>query len=800
MPSDLLRARRRWCCKMLNIQADYITDTSKINSNSLTDDDVQTFERSFIPCDLAIDAGIKRVDSIRGAELVGRESRGGSDYSGLIFPYFWPGDSCPRDYRLRRDHPDLEASTNGGQPKAKGRYLSPPGRGNMLYFAPGTPPEHLTDHTIPIYITEGEKKTLALHQFNHARGNLVLAVGLSGVWNWRGTVGKTPDDDGKRQNVKGVIPDFYRIEWAGRRVTIIFDSNVATNDSVRNARNGLRRELTRRGALVYFVDLPNVEHVNGVDDLLYVKGADFVATLIEQATTGDPQGRRYPAGELQDMVPLAAEVFEDMAAVERENPIIFWSGGVLARVHPQSDRVKIEQLTIDTMSYRLSHLGKWIFVREDKKTNKRTESLRTPPVKLIRHMMAAPMPDTPFPVLKGTVTAPVFTSAGELITSPGFHPASGLYYLQTFEAAPLPDIITDGDVEGARRLIEDELLIDFPFATDADKHNAIGLMLLPFVREIIGAGCTPLHLIEASVPGSGKGLLTHSLLYAALGEDGIMSTSQPDSEAEMSKRITAGLTAGKGAILFDNLRDKLDSSVLASALTATYWNDRILGTNRNADAPIRWCWVATGNNPTLSEENARRSVRIRLEPQTDRPEDRENFKHKVLKNWIIENRAELVRACHVLILYWLQNGKPAHSGRPFGSYELYADVIGGILQAAGFDQFRANENEFRERVSSERGARAELCNEWYEWAVREKKTLGAPVGDIWEIAQSIEGLPLQGVGDEGLKRSFGRYLAANVGVVADYYDPETRTARTFKILKGKIRAGKQRWSVDLLRG
>ena len=781
------------------LQADYNTGTSKINVNSLTDADVRMLERSFIPCDLAIDAGIERVDSIRGAELAGRMARGVVDYSGLVFPYVWPGDSRPREYRLRRDHPDLEASTNGGPPKEKGKYLSPPGRGNLLYFAPGTPPEDLADHTIPIYITEGEKKTLALHQFNRTRGNRVLAVGLAGAWNWKGIVGKTADDDGKRQDVKGPIPDLDRIEWAGRRVTIIFDSNVATNDSVRKSRNDLRRELTRRGALIYFVDLPNVEHVNGVDDLLYVKGADFVATLIEQATTGDPQGRRYPASEFQDMVPLAAAVFEDLAGVELANPIIFWSGGVLARVHPQSDRVKIEQLTIDLMSYRLSHLGKWITERKDKRTGERIESLRTPPVKLIRHMMAAPMPETPFPVLKGTVTAPVFTSDGELITSPGFHPASGLYYLKTFEAAPLPDIITDGDVEDARRLIEDELLIDFPFATDADKHNAIGLMLLPFVREIIGAGCTPLHLIEASVPGSGKGLLTHSLLYAALGEDGVMSVSQPDSEAEMSKVITAALTAGKGTVLFDNLRDTLDSAVLAAALTSTVWNNRVLGTNRNADAPIRCCWVATGNNPTLSAENARRCVRIRLEPQTDRPEDRENFKHKVLKNWIIENRAELVRACHVLILNWLQNGKPAHSGRPFGSYEQYADVIGGILQAAGFDQFRANEDEFRERASSERGARAELCNEWYEWAVRERRTLGASASEIWEIARSIEGLPLQGVGDEGLKRSFGRYLAGNVGVVADFYDPESGTNRTFKMLKGKTRKGRQLWSVDCIR-
>ena len=57
---------------MLNVQADYNTGTSKINVNSLTDADVRMLERSFIPPELAIEAGIERVDSIQGAELAGR--------------------------------------------------------------------------------------------------------------------------------------------------------------------------------------------------------------------------------------------------------------------------------------------------------------------------------------------------------------------------------------------------------------------------------------------------------------------------------------------------------------------------------------------------------------------------------------------------------------------------------------------------------------------------------------------------------------------------------------------------------
>jgi hypothetical protein len=65
---------------------------------------------------------------------------------------------------------------------------------------------------------------------------------------------------------------------------------------------------------------------------------------------------------------------------------------------------------------------------------------------------------------------------------------------------------TAADLDRARALIVDDLLIDFPFVSDPDRAHAVALFLLPFVRELI-AGPTLLHLIEAPTMGSGKGLL-----------------------------------------------------------------------------------------------------------------------------------------------------------------------------------------------------------------------------------------------------------------------------------------------------
>jgi hypothetical protein len=64
----------------------------------------------------------------------------------------------------------------------------------------------------------------------------------------------------------------------------------------------------------------------------------------------------------------------------------------------------------------------------------------------------------------------------------------------------------------------------------------------------------------------------------------------------VTKRITAALLGGHGALLLDNLSGYLDSPVLAAALTAENWNERILGASVLANVRVRAVWTATGNN------------------------------------------------------------------------------------------------------------------------------------------------------------------------------------------------------------
>ena len=171
-------------------------------------------------------------------------------------------------------------------------------------------------------------------------------------------------------------------------------------------------------------------------------------------------------------------------------------------------------------------------------------------------------------------------------------------------------------------------------------------------------------------------------------------------EDEWRKRLTAKLREIPSILLIDNLRRQLDASSVAAALTAPYWEDRVLGKSEMVRFPIRCVWIATGNNPQFSNEIARRMVRIRLDPHEDQPWLREGFRHPNLLAWVWQNRARLVAACLTLGRAWIAAGMPRHQ-KTIGSFEGWAEVMGGILEVAGVPGFLGNLKEMYERADAE---------------------------------------------------------------------------------------------------
>jgi putative DNA primase/helicase len=432
-----------------------------------------------------------------------------------------------------------------------------------------------------------------------------------------------------------------------------------------------------------------------------------------------------------------------------EPPVIFRVGPTLVRLEPDDEALPVlRPLTLDRLTHRLARVATW----------RRGAGLEAPlarlPEYVVRDMLARP--DPPLPAVVRVVAAPVFDADGDLLSKPGYHAAAQIYYspLRGVIVPAVPETPSADDIAHARGLLCEELLHDFPFTGDAERAHAVALLLQPFVRDLI-EGCTPLHVIEKPSPGTGAGLLVRALTLPALGGPPAMMTEGRD-EDEMRKRLTAKLLGAPAVVVIDNLRRRLDSAALSSAITASVWEDRFLGKTEIVRVSVRCAWVAIGNNPALSGEIARRTVRTRLDAKSDQPWRRTEFKYPDLIGWTTTHRGKLIWAALVLVRAWLAGGRP--EGKTIlGGFEAWARVMGGILAAAGIEGFLANLDEVYELADAEGAETRRLL--WAWWEKYREAEVG--VGDLFALATSDDvDLDLPAKTEAGQRQQLGRRLAA----------------------------------------
>jgi hypothetical protein len=304
------------------------------------------------------------------------------------------------------------------------------------------------------------------------------------------------------------------------------------------------------------------------------------------------------------------------------------------------------------------------------------------------------------------------------------------------------------------------------------------------------------------MPGSGKGLLTQALLWPAFGR--AKSSQMSEDEQELRKMLTSAFMEGHPFIWFDNVNHAIDSAALNAALTSDEWGDRALGKNSLSDSKIVTIWAICANNATMTGEIARRTIRIRLTPQTDKPEERTGFTHGDLLGWIEENRPRLVWACHVLCRNAIQQGIPKPKSKIIGTFNRWSMLLGSILQCAGFNQFLKNYRVLLEGSDSERQSLGLFAMTWYEWAQVQHKNI-VTSAELQPIAEGIDGINLRGNTDKAKQTSLGRWLKRKHEVVTEFVDEDLSNpigVYRFKILsrglgKGKDR-GSQTWTVELI--
>lgn len=188
--------------------------------------------------------------------------------AGYLVPYFDSTGKPRADLFRYRYLEDTRRKGFGalGSVKAR-RYTQPSGTPPGVYWAPFAEWRRIIETAeVPLIITEGEKKAAISSKMG------VPCIGLGGVWSFR-------------SKALGVVllPELREVTWKDRVVYIVYDSDASRNTQVCAAENALAQELTRQGASVRIVRLPDQTDgtKTGLDDYLVSQGTDALLALCD---------------------------------------------------------------------------------------------------------------------------------------------------------------------------------------------------------------------------------------------------------------------------------------------------------------------------------------------------------------------------------------------------------------------------------------------------------------------------------------------------------------------------------------
>ncbi|MGI9157300.1 MAG: hypothetical protein ACR2FG_11810 [Marmoricola sp.] len=683
---------------------------------------------------------------------------------GLLFP--WHSPTGDVNYQLRPDVPIQ--LRDDPQPR---KYVQE--TGVQLLNVIGNP-----DTAREVWLVEGTRQCLAAAAY---APDGVLVVGLPGCANGC--------KDGLLQPGVGDLID-------GRVCVVWMDADIATNASVWLAAQRLGQALELEGAgQVRHVLLPGTGK-QALDDLLGGlpdhRRARYLAAIRDKSSPRLPtrpkesvalaanQDGRPSIDVTGDRWHVIGNVTDSL--IHRWDGVrLFDFGGVISELDGHTTRA------LDRGALKLVLAETAVFYHRS------AAGLPSPGWPDAGVVEAVTASSRRFTRLDRVSRVPFVRPDGTVCQEPGYdaETRTALVLDEGMAQVAVPHSPTDAEVEAAVRLILDEWLGDMPFASAADRANALALVLTPFLRGLVPL--VPLAVIDGLQMGVGKNLLADcvAILHTGSNADPLPF---PRDDAEMGKVITSAFGTGRDLFVFDEAH-VLEGTSLARALTATSWNDRILGVSQLADYPNRVTWVALGNNVAIKGDLARRVYRVALHPDVPNPESRptSDFRHPDLRTWTLKNRRNLVTAGITLVRAWFSRGQPSSpSGARFGSFERWELVIGGILHVAKVPGLLENTAAWR----------GEADHDSCYWAGHLHQLHGHFGESAFTTAQVREKLLTQSITetppalDDFTLRNYGRELGKAYGRIKGRWYGSYRIRLAGSPGEGGARGSVNRWRVE----
>jgi putative DNA primase/helicase len=430
----------------------------------------------------------------------------------------------------------------------------------------------------------------------------------------------------------------------------------------------------------------NTSHPTDFNDLKQLEGLESVKTQIEAANR--PECEKLKGGKdtrelLNDSLPkiqlpgdnhllsqTAAEVGKILSSQN-----IFTRGGLVFTLDEKGDRLIL--MTPETLRTWIEDYVILYRVREGSGKNERIEFRRTISEADAKGILASPQFQRSLrPIEKlNPIRMPVMENGKLRLLQEGYDAGTRSFTLN-------PIKITEMEASEAKRIIE-ELFREFNFA-DRGRSKAVavaGMMTVFGIGLLPRSALRPCFIYMANAEGAGKTLLVKCASVPILGY--APTGTRPNEEEEMRKTLHTAVMEARKVVFFDNVKKHLASEALEGFLTAQTYGGRILKESRSFQGENNAVVFISGNGCTVSPDMRRRSLFAELFVEAERAEDRV-FKNDLEVPALIARRAEIVSALWELIQEWDHANRPKPS-RGSSSFPEWANIIGGIIQHAGFD-------------------------------------------------------------------------------------------------------------------
>lgn len=271
-----------------------------------------------------------------------------------------------------------------------------------------------------------------------------------------------------------------------------------------------------------------------------------------------------------------------------------------------------------------------------------------------------------FSVAVGLIHCPGIRWDGSLMVKPGYDPQTGIFAAPNGHFPPVKENPTKEDAEAALKRLR-EAIQTFPFDGPVSESVALAGMITAVIRPMLNL--SPLFLISASAPGSGKSMLVDGFCILATGFPAAVSGGD-ESPEESKAHLDSLLLQGSNFIALDNLEQTLKGVRLTQLLSSERVSVRVKGFSKEIPVAHSAMVFATGNNASVGGDLPRRTLYCYIDAKAERPEAREF--DESFQSFCLRNRGELVNAALTIMRAYVVAGRPKQKIPALGGFDMFS--------------------------------------------------------------------------------------------------------------------------------